>query len=137
MQRPDEAAVRASLGRADVAERVVLDAAGERVALWRASLDDEWFADLRTLVVAVPGGGAGTWAVRRALAWVFEEHARHRVGLYVTAANARARALYERHGLRLEGTEREAFRSPDGSFEDLCHYGMLDREYAAWRTQSR
>jgi RimJ/RimL family protein N-acetyltransferase len=53
--------------------------------------------------------------------------------LYVTAANARARALYERHGLVLEGAYREGFRAPDGSFEDLAHYGMLDREYAARR----
>ena len=53
--------------------------------------------------------------------------------LYLTAANARARALYERHGLQLEGTEREGFRAAGGAFEDLCHYGILDREYAARR----
>ncbi len=49
--------------------------------------------------------------------------------LYVTAANARARALYERHGLRLEGTHRDGFRGPGGTFEDLCHYGILEDEY--------
>jgi RimJ/RimL family protein N-acetyltransferase len=138
MRQPSADAVRASLGAEGFAERIVLDAAGERISLWRASLEDDWIAEIRTLAVATPGRGAGTWALRRALAWAFDEQALHRVFLYVTAANVRARALYERHGLRLEGTEREGFRrAPDGTFEDLCHYGMLDREYAAWRTTSR
>jgi RimJ/RimL family protein N-acetyltransferase len=131
MQQPGEDAVRASLGRADYAERIVLDGAGERIALWRASLAGDWFAELRTLAVAAPGRGAGTWALRRALRWAFDERGVHRLFLYVTAANARARALYERHGLQLEGTEREGFRTPDGGYADLCHYGLLDREYAA------
>jgi RimJ/RimL family protein N-acetyltransferase len=131
MQQPGEDAVRATLGREGYAERIVLDDAGERIALWRASLDADWLAELRTLAVARPGRRAGTWALRRALAWAFEERGVHRLFLYVTAANTRARALYERHGLRLEGTEREGFRAPDDTFEDLCHYGMLDREYAA------
>ena len=133
MQQPTEAAVRASLGGDGLAERIVLDDAGERIALWRASLEDDWIAEIRTLAVAVPGRGAGTWALRRALAWAFDERALHRAFLYVTAANARARALYERHGLQLEGTEREGFRAPGGGYEDLCHYGILDREYSARR----
>jgi RimJ/RimL family protein N-acetyltransferase len=137
LQQPGADAVRASLGRDGVTERIVLDAAGERIALWRASLEADWLGEIRTLAVARPGCGAGTWALRRTLAWAFEERALHRVFLYVTAANVRARALYERHGLRLEGTEREGFRAPDGTFEDLCHYGMLDREYDAWRRTAR
>ena len=129
MQQPMEAVVRASLGRENNAERIVLDAGGERVALWRASLDEEWIAELRTLAVVSQGSGAGTWALRRALVWAFEERGVHRVFLYVTAANARARALYERHGLQLEGTERDGFRAPGGTFEDLCHYGILENEW--------
>ena len=134
LQQPTEQGVRASLGRENYAERLVLDDAGERVALWRASLDEAWIAELRTLAVALPGKGAGTWALRRALAWAFGERGVHRVFLYVTAANARARALYERYGLTLEGTERDGFRSPDGTFEDLCHYGILEDE---WRDTRR
>src|SRR5665213_1807932 len=133
LQQPAEDAVRASLDRPGVTERIVVDDAGERIALWRASVEEDWVAELRTLAVARPGGGAGTWALRRALAWAFEEQKLHRMFLYVTAANARARALYERHGLQLEGTEREGFRAAGGTFEDLCHYGILDREYAARR----
>lgn len=131
LAQPSEDAIRASLGRDGYAERIVRDGAGDRVALWRASLAEEWVAEIRTLVVASPGRGAGTWALRRALHWAFGERGVHRVFLYVTAANTRARALYERHGLQLEGTERDGFRAPDGTFEDLCHYGILDHE---WRT---
>jgi RimJ/RimL family protein N-acetyltransferase len=134
MQQPTEEAVRAAVGRAGLVERIVLDAAGERVAIWRAKLEESWLAEINTLAVARPGAGVGSWALRRALAWAFEEQSVHKAFLYVTAANARARALYERHGLQWEGTHRDGFRGPDGSFEDLTHYGILDREYAAWRT---
>ena len=129
MQQPDEDAVRAALGRPGLVERIVLDEAGERIAIWRAALEEDWLAEIHTLAVARPGLGAGSWALQRALAWAFEEHGVHKAYLFVTAANARARALYERHGLRLEGTHREGFRAPDGTFEDLCHYGILAREY--------
>jgi RimJ/RimL family protein N-acetyltransferase len=133
LQQPTADAVRAALARESFTERIVVDDAGRRVALWRASLEEDWVAELRTLAVAMPGRGAGTWALRRALAWAFGEQKLHRMFLYVTAANVRARALYERHGLQLEGTEREGFRAAGGTFEDLCHYGILDREYAARR----
>ncbi|HEV8022727.1 MAG TPA: oxidoreductase [Candidatus Lustribacter sp.] len=130
MQLPSEDEVRAVLGRPDLVERIVLDQAGERVAIWRAGLEETWLAEIRTLAVARPGIGAGSWALQRALAWAFGEQRVHKAYLYVTAANARARALYERHGLRLEGTHRDGFRAPDGTFEDLCHYGILAGEYA-------
>jgi RimJ/RimL family protein N-acetyltransferase len=133
LQQPSEGAVRASLARENFTERIVVDGVGARSAIWRASVEEGWVAELRTLAVAIPGRGAGTWALRRALAWAFEEQKLHRMFLYVTAANTRARALYERHGLQLEGTEREGFRAEDGGFEDLCHYGILEREYAARR----
>jgi len=120
---------RRGLGRTDRARR-----GRRRIAIWRAKLEDPWLAEIHTLAVARPGTGAGSWALRRALAWAFEEHGVHKAFLYVTAANARARALYERHGLQWEGTHRDGFRARDGTFEDLMHYGILDREYAAWRT---
>jgi RimJ/RimL family protein N-acetyltransferase len=130
---PSIEAVRATVGRDGFVERVVLDGAGSPAALWRASSEEPWIAEIRTIVAVASGRGAGTWALRRALAWAFEEKSVHRVFLYVTAANARARALYERHGLQWEGTERDGFLAPDGTYEDLCHYGMLESEYAARR----
>ncbi len=130
MQQPDEATVLAVMGRDDLVERIVLDAAGAPVGLWRAGLEAGWCAELKTVAVATPAIGAGTWIVRRALAWAFEERRVHRTMLYVTAANVRARALYERHGFQWEGTERDGFRNAAGTFEDLCHYGMLDGDYA-------
>jgi RimJ/RimL family protein N-acetyltransferase len=130
---PSLEAVRATIGRAGYMERIVLDDAGSPAALWRASIEESWIAEIRTIVAVTSGRGAGTWALRRALAWAFEERSVHRVFLYVTAANARARALYERHGMLWEGTERDGFLAPNGTYEDLCHYGMLEGEYAARR----
>lgn len=92
-----------------------------------------WVADVKTIVAAVPGMGAGTWALRRAPAWVFDDRSVQRAFLYVVAANTRARALYERHGLQLEGPERDGFRNAGGTFQDLCHYGILEREFAERR----
>jgi RimJ/RimL family protein N-acetyltransferase len=136
MQQPTEEGVRAALGRAEHVERIVLDAAGERIGLWGARLEESWLAEIRTLAVAVSGRGAGSWALRRALDWAFAECRVHKAYLYVTAANARARALYERHGLQLEGTFRDGFRGPSGTFEDLCHYGIIDHEYFGEKTRT-
>jgi ribosomal protein S18 acetylase RimI-like enzyme len=126
---PSAEDVRAALARGTAEERVVVDAGGERAALWRAQVHDGWYVELKTIIAAQPRRGAGSWALQRALAWAFEEIRAHRAGLDVTATNAVARALYERAGLRLEGTFRDGFRTTGGAFLDLCHYGILDHEY--------
>jgi RimJ/RimL family protein N-acetyltransferase len=129
MQQTPVDAVRASIEHGAAVERIVLDPAGERAAVWRAALEEPWLVEIRTLAAVTPGRGAGSWALRRALAWAFDECGAHKAYVYVTAANARARTLYERHGLQLEGTFRDGFRGPGGAYEDLCHYGILEREY--------
>lgn len=135
MQQTPADAVRASLEQAQITERIVLDASGERAGVWRAALEESWLAEIRTLAAAAPGTGTGSWALRRALTWAFDERGVHKVYLYVTAANARARRLYERHGLQLEGTFRDGFRGPGDAYEDLCHYGILEREYLGATTR--
>jgi RimJ/RimL family protein N-acetyltransferase len=130
MMQPTEEQVRASIGRDGFAEYVVLDG-DERVGLWRASLEQPWVAEVRTIIAAVPGRGVGTFALQRALAWAFTEHHVHRAYLYVKADNARARQLYERLGFRYEGTFRDGFRERDGSYADLCGYGILAGDEAA------
>jgi RimJ/RimL family protein N-acetyltransferase len=129
MRQVDEATVRASLERGELTERIVLYGERAPAAFWRANIEHGWLAEIRTLVAAVPGTGAGSWGLRSALAWAFAERGVHRAYLYVTAANVRARALYERHGLQLEGTERDGFRNAGGSYEDLCVYGILENDY--------
>jgi RimJ/RimL family protein N-acetyltransferase len=124
VMQPTEEQVRASVGRTGFAEYVVLDG-NARVGLWRASLEEPWLAELRTIIAAVPGRGVGTFALRRALEWAFLEQRVHRAYLYVAAANTRARGLYEHLGFRYEGTLRDGFRDRDGSFADLCCYGKL------------
>ena len=49
--------------------------------------------------------------------------------LEVRASNEIARRLYERAHFVLEGTWRDGFRDHDGSFHDLCAYGLLKSEY--------
>jgi RimJ/RimL family protein N-acetyltransferase len=129
--------VRGALARGTVCERAVLDADGGRAALWRAQLHDGWLVELKTIIAAEPGRGAGRWALRRALEWAFEECGAHRVSLDVTATNAVARSLYERHGMRWEGTFRDGFRASDGTFVHLCHYGMLAHEYRSGANERR
>jgi GNAT superfamily N-acetyltransferase len=129
--------VRAGLARGSDRERIVVDATGRPAALWRARSYDGWLIELRTLIAAEPGRGAGRWALRRALAWAFEECDAHRVRLDVVATNAVARALYERHGLRWEGTSRDGFRTADGTFVHQCHYGMLAHEYRSGADERR
>jgi ribosomal protein S18 acetylase RimI-like enzyme len=129
LPQPDVADVVASIGRSDRIERIVAD--GDRcLALWRVVQDESWLAEIRTIVVAEPGRGVGSIALRAALRWAFAERRVHRVCLSVTAANARARRLYERHGFRLEGTWRDGFRNRDGGFEDLCCYAVLEDDAA-------
>ena len=129
LSQPTAEQVRASIAQSERAERIV-ECAGERVGLWSASLDEDWIAELRTIAALRPAIGVGTFALRRALAWAFDEKGVHRVHLDVTAANLRARRLYERAGFRLEGVWRDGFRRRDGSYEDLCGYGILAGEYA-------
>ena len=59
----------------------------------------------------------------------FETDALHRACLEVRASNEIARRLYERAHFVLEGTWRDGFRDHDGSFHDLCAYGLLKSEY--------
>ena len=134
---PSELDVHTALERGEMEQRIVLDGAGQRAGLWRAKLHDGWLVTLAAVISATPRRGAGRWALRRALQWAFEEHGVHRVWLEVTATNAIARTLYERHGFRWEGTGRDGFRTPDGTFENLCQYGMLASEYRAGDAERR
>jgi RimJ/RimL family protein N-acetyltransferase len=87
-----------------------------------------WLIEFRRIVVTRPGNGIGTFAMRWAIDWAFEQRGAHRMWLDVVATNVRARQLYERSGFRYEGTYRDGFRDDDGSYGDLCVYGMLSSD---------
>jgi RimJ/RimL family protein N-acetyltransferase len=88
-----------------------------------------WLLEIRRLIAAEPGHGDGTFAVASILNRFFETDALHRAYLEVRASNGIARRLYERAHFVLEGTWRDGFRDRDGSFHDLCAYGLLKSEY--------
>ncbi|MBN9362422.1 GNAT family protein [uncultured Devosia sp.] len=74
------------------------------------------------------GRGLGTEAVRRVLAYGFDELGLHRVSARVLADNVRAIRCYEKCGFVREGREREtAFL--DGTWHDDLIMGVLSHEF--------
>ncbi len=90
---------------------------------------DGWLGEIRRLIAAEPGRGDGTFAMASILKRFFKIDGLHRAYLEVRASNTLARHLYERSHFILEGTWREGFRDDDGTFHDLCAYGLLKSEY--------
>lgn len=92
-------------------------------------LHETWLCEIANVIASQPRTGAGWFALRETLRYAFEEAKVHRVYLEVVAANAPARALYEAAGFSLEGTWRDGYRREDGTYHDLCAYGLLESEY--------
>ncbi len=99
-------------------------------------VEDGWLGTLRRLISARPGNGDGTIMMMRALRYCFEVQSCHRIYVEVLAANTNARRFYERFGFSLEGTWRDGYRHTDGSYSDLCAYGLLRDEYLATTAQA-
>lgn len=74
------------------------------------------------------GRGLGTEAIRRVLAYGFDELGLHRVSLRVLASNMRAIRSYEKCGFRVEGRERETVFL-DGGWRDDLIMGLLRHEF--------
>jgi RimJ/RimL family protein N-acetyltransferase len=107
-------------------QRIVLD--GETpVGFWALQLHEGWLAEFVRIIAVAPRRGIGTYAMRRMIARAFDDLGAHRAYLEVTADNP-ARRLYEREGFVLEGTWRDGYRSGEGTYRDLCGYGMLASE---------
>lgn len=60
----------------------------------------------------------------------FEVHEVHRVEIRCDPLNHRSAAVPRKLGYVYEGTLRERFPQPDGSYRDTMIWTMLDREYA-------
>ncbi len=80
------------------------------------------------LRLADQGRGFGTEAVRRVLAYGFDELGLHRVSLRVLADNPKAIRCYEKCGFRVEGRERETVFL-DGAWRDDLIMGLLSHEF--------
>jgi RimJ/RimL family protein N-acetyltransferase len=105
-------------------QRIILDGDGTPVGMWMLQLHGDWLAELVRIVAIAPNRGIGTFAMERMIARAFDDLGAHRAYLEVVGANP-ARRLYERFGFRLEGTWRDGYRNEDGTYADLCGYGML------------
>lgn len=74
------------------------------------------------------GRGLMTRACAAAVTYAFRQRKLHRVVIRAAVDNLRSRAVPERLGFVLEGTERESTRLEDG-YHDMAVYSMLDREW--------
>ena len=124
---PTEESVRRRIEQPAFEQRIVLDGATP-VGMWTLQMHGDWLAELVRIVALAPGRGIGTFAMRRMLARALDDLGAHRAWLEVVAENVSARRLYEREGMRLEGTFREGYRDDDGTYHDLCAYGALRRD---------
>lgn len=82
---------------------------------------------LSAIMVQSPGHGGPF--LRALLAEVFGPLDGHRIGLDVTADNARAIALYGSCGFSEEGRVRECWQRPDGAWVDCLLFGLLAKEW--------
>ena len=128
----DRADYERAIARSDDEMWVVLRG-DELVGHYVLGISGGWLAELRTLVVKTQRCGIGAFALGAMLRRAFGELGAQRAYLEVVAENTASRALCERAGFTLEGVWREGFRADDGSFRDLCGYGLLAREYRASR----
>jgi RimJ/RimL family protein N-acetyltransferase len=130
MSTPTERQVLSGLEDPDARDFIIVQ--GSAIAGFvRCCALEDWLVEIRRLIAGVPRTGVGRFAMREALHWAFKRQKAHRVFLEVLASNAGARRLYESLGFVLEGVSRESFRHADGTYEDLCAYGLLACEYGA------
>lgn len=104
--------------------------------LWEAPGQPTGLAMLMTWVPRVMGlsaiacpQGQGTPFLRAVLGQVFGPMNAHRIGLDVTADNARAIALYEKLGFQREGVLRECWQRPAGDWTNCLLMGLLARDW--------
>jgi len=74
------------------------------------------------------GKGCAGEALDLLIKYSFEELRLHRICAIIYSYNKLSIKLFEKHGFRYEGFQREA-RFFDGKFYDEMIYGMLDYEY--------
>jgi diamine N-acetyltransferase len=117
---------------------VAFDSNGRVAGLLLMDRIDSWLYEVSRILSVREGEGVGSSILRWALRHIFAENGAHRAFLEVHERNVRARRLYESLGFRQEGTYRDGFRNPvDGTFENLCPYGLLDVDYRAWVERHR
>lgn len=74
------------------------------------------------------GQGYGTDALCTITDYLFNKLGFNRISVEVFAYNDRAKALYEKVGFQVEGTQRDGL-SRNGTFADIIYMGLLKKDY--------
>jgi len=82
------------------------------------------------------GNGLAQEAVRRVLAFAFEEMDLNRIEIWTSAANDRSLKLASRLGFSLDGTLRRRILEDDRQFYDCAVFGLLRDEFSGQLTVS-
>jgi ribosomal-protein-alanine N-acetyltransferase len=75
------------------------------------------------------GCGYTTEAVEAVIGFLFEEVGFHRIAICHAAQNPASGRVATKCGMTCEGTERESFKSHDGTFLDIVHHAVLRQEW--------
>ncbi|KAI5885055.1 uncharacterized protein SCHCODRAFT_02558044 [Schizophyllum commune H4-8] len=75
------------------------------------------------------GRGYGAEVLRWLVDYTFRALGMHRMSLGVFESNVGAYRIYKRLGFVEEGRLREAVRTPEGTWDDLIHMGILEDEW--------
>ena len=90
----------------------------------------DWrIAEFSQLLVRTQRRGYGRYFMQWVQHFVFKKRNAHRMYLETVAYNEAMRALAQASGFIQEGVFRDGFPAEDGSYADLCAYGLLAKEF--------
>lgn len=118
--------------RPDTRYFVAFDAALQRMGfvILQPTFDPHEGTKIKRIVVAEPGRGYGRIMLASVFDWVFSHPGADRVWLDVFSHNERARRLYQRIGMREDGTLRKAYKMADGVPVDRIIMSLLRDEWS-------
>ncbi len=109
---------------------VIEKVSGECVGLIAYFLVDakNEFAEIEYCIgKAFQGKGYATEACKAVIRYGFEKIGLHKVQICVRPANTPSRKVIEKCGFEYEGTLRDYFKMPDGSFEGRMYFSLLQK----------
>lgn len=102
----------------------------EEVGYFLAHIDDKSHRfELRRIAVSRKGQGYGEEIIRALMRVAFEEKDINRFWLDVYPTNGVGISLYERLGMKREGTLRQNYRNDEGIYIDQIIYSILKEEW--------
>ena len=104
------------------------DAPIGRIKAWEVNPRDDYAQLGYDISPAHRNQGYMTEALRRVCEYLLTEAGMHRVYCMVRESNLASRRVCEKAGLQYEGFLRKHFRQPDGSYVNVCAYGILAEE---------